>query len=188
MTSQRNGNALAVVAHKKGVFNLIYLWENRLISSRLLFKTFHEFLIKFTNNCFSNNPCEKCLSCFCFTTNEMIHSEIQKLNLKVNGVQIYFPFYEALCNKELGLDLMLSAVNDNIFEVSKSIDFGKIKNEFNSVDFTADKLISPTMQALILSLGEILYREQTDQLPFLLSHQSNNGWISIFEKLDGYYI
>lgn len=180
---QKNGNAIAIIARKNNVLNLIYLWEDRLISFKLLFKTLREFLNKFAENCFTTQPRQKFINCYYFTNNNMASIELKKFNVQISNIEIFSQSYETLCDKETALNLMLAAINDNEFQVSKNIDFSKIKEEFDSVKFEEDKIISPTLLALILSLGEIIYRESTEQMPFIITAQSNAGLAKVFEEL-----
>ena len=103
---------------------------------------------------------------FTISESKLLKKELSELTVETTKkVWIECLDIEPIVSEKDGLTLIISAINDEKLICDTGVDFDPIQKELDWFLGEQEPKLSPLLKAINYSLGEMLYRHRSDQLP-----------------------
>ncbi|NEQ67663.1 MAG: hypothetical protein F6K21_19585, partial [Symploca sp. SIO2D2] len=103
---------------------------------------------------------------FTISESKLLKKELSELTVETTKkVWIECLDIEPIVDEKDGLTLIISAINDEKLICDTGVDFDPIQKELDWFLGEQEPKLSPLLKAINYSLGEMLYRHRSDQLP-----------------------
>ena len=178
-TIQKSGQALILV-----------WWSSEQVSVDSLITEVQLYLHNFCQNLIEQVEPNYPYYVHIFTISEsnLLKKALQEFTVKTNkNVSIKCQELEPIVSDKDGLTLIISAINDEQLICDTGVDFDPIQKELDWFLGSQEPKLSPLLKAINYSLGEMLYRHRSDQLPEIENpHRTMNRMAAITQAT--YYL
>ncbi len=194
---QPNGMAFCVSGTRKdeknnGKSTIVHLWEDKKVSINNLLNQITNFISEFIKVSFEiDSPYTDYLHIFFIHKNNLVDTKLKTLETQDNRVVIYTKSLEPITPTEDAIGLISSCINDENLIIGKTVDFESVKNQLDNIVLEVNKTLPPNITAVNYSLGELLYRQLTNQEYYINNNHrfsaSNQALRNVFLRLSGRY-